>query len=183
MKKGSTNNLMFMSLAIVINFIGCTLALILRLPVYLDSIGTIFAAITMGPVGGCVVGALTALINGFTMDPVSLYFIPTQVILGLMAGIFFNKMQLKGLKATGAVFLMGTVIAMVSSLIVVWVFGGVTSSGSSLIVALLKNLGVDLWVSVFVTQVVTDVLDKFICTALAFAVVRLMPFSLRQKLS
>ncbi|MDO4288004.1 MAG: ECF transporter S component [Eubacterium sp.] len=183
MKLTSTKALIFMALSVVINFIGCFLALVIRVPIYLDSIGTVLAATALGPLGGAVVGALTSLINGITTDPVSLYFMPTQVVLGIMAGIFFGKLELKGAKAAAAVFFMGVVVSILSSFIVALVFGGVTSSSSSLIVAFLKNMGVDLWLAVFVTQIVTDVIDKYVCVGLAFAIARALPMTLRQKFS
>lgn len=172
-----------MSLSVVINFIGCFLSLLTRVPLYLDSVGTILSAIALGPLGGAVVGALTSLINGITTDPVSLYFMPTQIVLGMMAGIFFGKMHLKGIKGAMAILVMGVVVSMLSSLIVAVIFDGVTSSTSSLIVAFLRNRGVDLWTAVFLVQVITDVIDKYVCAGLAFTIARVLPVSLRQKFS
>ena len=49
----ATRVLTVMALCIGINYIGGTIALWLRLPIYLDSIGTIFAGALLGPVPEC----------------------------------------------------------------------------------------------------------------------------------
>lgn len=46
-----------------VNFVGGLTALTLRLPVYLDSIGTILAAIVLGPFYGMLTGFATSVIN------------------------------------------------------------------------------------------------------------------------
>ena len=48
----ATRVLTMMALCIGINYVGGTIALWLRLPVYLDSIGTIFAGALLGPIPG-----------------------------------------------------------------------------------------------------------------------------------
>ncbi len=48
MRKFSTNKLCILALCSVINLIGGQIALLLRLPIYLDSFGTVFAAAVIG---------------------------------------------------------------------------------------------------------------------------------------
>ena len=43
----------------VINILGGTIVLLLRLPVYLDSIGTVLAAALFGPAAGLVPGLIS----------------------------------------------------------------------------------------------------------------------------
>ena len=84
----------------------------------------------------------------------------------MMAGLLFKTSAFRGMKmpfGTAAITLPGT---MVSSFISAYVFGGVTSSGSSIIVQGLKHLGCNLVVSAFVVQIVTEYADRFISAAL-----------------
>jgi len=178
----SASRLAFMAIAIVINIIGCNIALILKLPVYLDSIGTILAAVLIGPVGGMLVGSMTAIVNGLTTDPVSLYFMPVQICIGLMAGVLFKKGAFKGWYSIISIVLIGLVVSMVSAVIVANVFNGVTTSGSSLIVAFLHNSGMNLVTAVFSVQIITDLADKAICFAIVFSIIRIMPPNYKQKI-
>lgn len=75
------------AMAACINVAGGQLALTLRLPVYLDSIGTILAGIWMGPVFGMVPNLVSGVILGLTTDVYSLYFAPVGMVTGFMAGL------------------------------------------------------------------------------------------------
>ena len=68
MRKFSTNKLCLLALCSVINLIGGHIALLFRLPVYLDSLGTVFAAALMGPLSGMIPGIISNLIGGVTTD-------------------------------------------------------------------------------------------------------------------
>ena len=83
MNANRTLKLTTLALCGVINILGGTIALLLRLPVYLDSIGTVLAAALFGPVAGLVPGLISGLISGMTSDVYAFYYIPVQLILGL----------------------------------------------------------------------------------------------------
>ena len=48
----STYKICIVAFAICINLVGGQIALFLKLPIYLDSIGTVFIASTLGPIYG-----------------------------------------------------------------------------------------------------------------------------------
>lgn len=166
MKKSRVMQLSVGAFCIALNIIGAYIALCLKLPVYLDSIGTILAGALLGPWYGMAVAAGGAFISGVTSDVYALYFMSSGMITGMMAGLLFKTSAFRGMKmpfGTAAITLPGT---MVSSVISAYVFGGVTSSGSSIIVQGLKHLGCNLVVSAFVVQIVTEYADRFISVAL-----------------
>lgn len=100
--KRTTNNpkinvriVTMMALCIGINFLGGSIALFLRLPIYLDSIGTIFAGAIGGPIVGLVTGLLSGLLSGITTDIFSLYYSPVQIVTGLLAGFLLKGKLIK----------------------------------------------------------------------------------------
>ena len=97
MKRSNTFKITIMSIAVVINIVGAFIATTLKLPIFIDTIGTFLSAFLFGPVGGMLTGMVTSLINGLTFDPYSLYFIPVQAIIGLMAGICYKKNLFKNI--------------------------------------------------------------------------------------
>lgn len=176
--KNKTKLICFLALCGVINLVGGTLALVLHLPVYLDTIGTILAAAAAGPVYGMIPGCISGLIAFLTTDPFALYYIPVQLVTGAATGLLFSVIsQKKRLLPLGtiAITLPGTIL---SSIITVVIFGGITSSGSSLLVQLLHHLGLNLTISVVVVQFFTDYLDRF----LALTVVLFLRFILPKTL-
>ena len=127
----STYQLCLVAMAVAVNIAGGQIALLLRLPVYLDSIGTILVGAVLGPWMGMIPNLLSGIFMGMTVDVYSLYFAPVGMVTGLMSGLLMGRGPVKGpglfLTALG-VAIPGT---LVSSLINAVLFGGVTSSGSA----------------------------------------------------
>ncbi|MGM0212503.1 ECF transporter S component [Enterococcus sp. AZ109] len=172
--KKHTSQLTIIALAVALNIVLGNLALFLRLPIYLDTVGTILAATLLGPIAGILTGFSSALFTGVTTDLFSLYFAPVQLCVGFMAGILLHNkrtawsLPLKVLLVT----LPGTLIA---SLITVLLFGGITSSGSSMLVQVIHGLGLNQTLSVFLVQIGTDYLDKFLAISLVISAIRALP--------
>lgn len=163
MRRISTQRITLIALFIVVNIVGGHVALLAKLPVYLDTIGTLLGAAFFGPIGGVIVGVLTAMINGFTGDLFSIYFMPSQIVTALMAGFVYQKVKATEIKKIWWLALVISVPAtIVSSIITVILFHGITSSGSSTIVQVLHGLGMNQTLSVFLVQVGTDYLDRII---------------------
>ncbi|WP_273705170.1 ECF transporter S component [Leuconostoc mesenteroides] len=163
MKKLSTQRITLIALFIVINIVGGHIALLAKLPVYLDTIGTLLGSSFFGPVGGVVVGILTALINGTTGDLFSIYYMPSQIVTALVAGLIYRKVSATDVKNIWwSALIISVPATIVSSVITVILFHGITSSGSSTIVQVLHGLGVNQTLSVFLVQIGTDYLDRLI---------------------
>ena len=73
-QKLTAYHLSMIAFSVVLNLIGGQLALLLRLPIYLDSIGTIFSAALLGPFYGMFPSLLSGVILGMTSDIYSLYY-------------------------------------------------------------------------------------------------------------
>ncbi len=186
MKKLNLSGLCFLALAAVLNLVGANLALALRLPIYLDSMGTMLGAALLGPVYGMLPGAVSAILNGCTTDVYAFYYLPVQLATGLLTGLAFRlfrpgsaKDMWRILPASLLISLPGTVI---SSAITALVFGGITSSGSTVLVQLLHGAGLNLTASVCVVQGATDFLDRLISLVLAVLLLFALPQSLRGKI-
>lgn len=180
--KMNTRRIIVSAFCIIINIVGGFLALALRLPIYLDTIGTIFGGIVFGPVWAIVIGLFTGLINGITFDPVSLYYIPVQIIIGLLTGLFFKNHTFIGFKSVLAIILITLAGSVMSSIITTFVFSGITSSGSSYIVQALRLVGLNVFTAVFSTQFLTDLLDKGIAFLVVFLILKVLPKTIVQKL-
>ena len=185
MKKLPSVQLCAIAVLAVVNIIGANLALMLRLPLYLDSIGTMAAGALFGPLWGAVTGAASALLNGVPTDPYALCYLPVQLITGALAGVVFQKIrivqdrQLRLPRLFPAAILVSLPGTVVSASVTAFLFGGITSSGSTILVQFLHGLGWNLTVSVCAVQALTDYLDRFACLALAAVLVRALPAPFR----
>ncbi|WP_250674264.1 ECF transporter S component [Paraclostridium ghonii] len=181
-KQLSTNQVTIIALGVSLNVIGAFIALTLRLPIYLDSIGTILIACILGPRYAVLTGVLGSLASGMTFDIYSLFFMPVQISTGLISGLMFKKDFLKGEKIFTGVMAFSVPTSILSAIIAAFVFGGVTSSGSSYIVQMLSVFGINKVVGVFLTQVLTDYADKFIAVLIVNYAVSLVPSNIINKL-
>ncbi|HEO0347150.1 TPA: ECF transporter S component [Streptococcus agalactiae] len=173
MTKSPDRLISFISIAIAINLVGANLALFLRLPIYLDTIGTLLIAVILGPWYAASTAFLSALINWMTTDIFSLYYSPVAIVVAIITGILIkrNCKPSSLLWKSLIISLPGTIIA---SVITVILFKGITSSGSSIIAQFLHGIGLDMTSSLILVQVGTDYMDRLISLILVFSTITLL---------
>ena len=178
--KITVHKITLIALAIVINIVGSYIALGLHLPIYLDSMGTIMTAILLGPFYGLFPGVLSALITGMTSDIYALYYMPVGIVLGVVTGFVFQKNKSNKLFVKS--FCISVPASLISACITATVFGGITSSGSTMLVQLLAKTPVGLTLSCLIVQFFTDYFDRLLSLWLGFSVIKKLPDSLTNKL-
>lgn len=241
----TTRVIVLMPVAIAINIVlGYTVQTVLKLPIYLDSIGTIFVGVLAGPLAGALTGALSNLIwqyapviGGGTIGPFAI----TAAVIGFLAGIWgylgvyrprpaggtrlmigaliaaalavlvvlplinnpiyldpeqggfatwavpaaiviaivmavvvasfiFLRRDLAGLWVAITGIITGVVAALVSAPISAILFGGVTGSGTDLIVAALRQGGADVLQASLGQGFFSDPIDKLITSFVVFII-------------
>ncbi|HYN64476.1 MAG TPA: hypothetical protein VES36_07725, partial [Candidatus Limnocylindrales bacterium] len=89
----TTRTYLLMAVGIALNIIlGQTVASALKIPIYLDSIGTILVGVLCGPVAGALTGALGNVLWSYVIPPPFQYqpaaaFAITAVAIGVIAGL------------------------------------------------------------------------------------------------
>lgn len=172
----NTQTWVLIPIAIAINIVVGQIVLLLKLPVYLDSIGTVLVAVLCGPWAGALTGALSNIIWGIAIDPGALPWWPVAFFIGYVAGRMaewgFFKSWWK-VVVTG--FAIALTAAIVGTPIGVYLFGGITASGSSFITAYLLETGRGIWQSVFSTNFLVEPIDKITTAMVAFAIILGLP--------
>ena len=92
----TTAVLTLMTVAIAINIAVGSIAVALRLPIYLDSIGTVLVGALAGPWAGALTGILSNLIWSILpipggAGPIAAFFAPVAGVIGLMAGFWASR--------------------------------------------------------------------------------------------
>lgn len=165
---------------VALNIVGGYIAQALRLPVYLDMIGTAISAIVLGPWWGALVGVLTnggsALISG----PVSIPFAIVNVVGALIWGYGVRSWKLG--RTVPRFFLLNVIVAIactiVAAPIIVMVFGGATGNGADALTGTFLAVGQNLVTSVFSSNILTSLADKIIGGFVALAIIEALPKSL-----
>lgn len=164
--KKKTKIQMVMTIGITLNVIGALIAMTFSIPFYMDSIGTILVAGLLGPKYAMLTGVLGSLTSGFTFDIYSFYYAPVQLMTGFFSGILYHTTWLQGKKTPIGSLLVGIPTSIASAMITAYLFGGLTAGSSSAFVFLFHNLGLNLVVSIFVVQILTDYTDKLLAVYL-----------------
>src|SRR5262249_47309063 len=94
MPRSATRTLVLMPVAIALNIaLGSTVQQALKLPIYLDSVGTVLTGVLAGPIAGLATGALTTIIWPYVLPPplqapTAGPFAVTAAVIGLLAGFW-----------------------------------------------------------------------------------------------
>ena len=149
-----------------INYLGKLFASVLKLPLWLDSIGTCIGAVLGGP----ICGAANNLIYGFTTgDSITLVYALTSLGIGVAVGIMARLGRMK--KLSGAVLtacVAGFVAVLISTPLNIVFWGGTTGN--------LWGDEVFAWsLGSFLDEVIVDVPDKLITLLIVFAIIKGLP--------
>ena len=172
----STAALVLIPVAVGINYIGKLIASVLKLPLWLDSIGTVLAAMLGGPIVGALSGAINNIIYGFT-DPISFVYAITNVAIGLTAGILFYKGYISSWgKAVVAGIIIGLVATVISTPLNIGFWGGQTGNvwGDALFAVVLANTE-STWLASVLDEIVVDVPDKLLVVLVSYGIFKGLP--------
>lgn len=119
----TTRVIVLIPVAIAINIVlGYTVQTVLKLPIYLDSIGTIFVGVLAGPIAGALTGILSNLIwqyapviGGGTIGPFAI----TAGVIGFLAGIWGYLGVFRPRPATGSQLALSAIVAAALAIVVV----------------------------------------------------------------
>lgn len=161
-----------------INYLGKLFASVLKLPLWLDSIGTCIGAVLGGPIIGGICGAANNLIYGFTTgDSITLVYALTSLGIGVAVGIMARLGRMK--KLSGAVLtacVAGFVAVLISTPLNILFWGGTTGNlWGDAVFAWSQAFGLPVALGSFLDEVIVDVPDKLITLLIVFAIIKGLP--------
>lgn len=173
----STASLVLIPAAVGVNYTGKLFASMLKLPLWLDSVGTVLASMLGGPVIGAFAGLVNNAVYGLTADPVSFIYGITSIVIGLVSGVAARKGFIDSLPKA---FLTGVIVAgaaaVVSTPINVIFWGGQTGNiwGDTLFAIILRS-GRSVWLASFLDEIVVDLPDKIAVVLISCVLYKNLP--------
>jgi energy-coupling factor transport system substrate-specific component len=173
----STITWVMIPVAIAINIAVGQLVYTLKIPLYLDSIGTVLVGVLAGPWAGALTGLLSNLIWGLTgLNVTYAPFAGAAAVIGLLAGLFGEALWMRSWwKSILAGVITGLVAAIISAPIAAYVWGGVTGSGTDILVAAFRQAGLDVMGASMAQGVSSDPLDKAISFFIVWLIIQALP--------
>jgi len=170
-KDFNTMTWVLIPVAIAINVVMGQIVSLLRLPVYLDSIGTMLVAAICGPWAGALTGALANTVWGLAINPDALPWWPVALLIGLVTGYCAKGGLFKSWwKVVVTGFLVALTAALSSVPISFLIYGGITAGGTGLLTAFLVESGRGMVQAVFASSFLVEPVDKITTAMLAFAI-------------
>ena len=161
-----------------INYLGKLFASFLKLPLWLDSIGTCIGACLGGPVIGAICGAANNLIYGLTTgDNITLIYALTSLGIGLVVGImarlgFMKSFPKALLTACGG----GLAAVVVSTPLNILFWGGTTGNvWGDAVFAATQAAKLPLALGSLLDEIVVDVPDKLITLIIVYLILKGLP--------
>ncbi|MCI9212139.1 MAG: ECF transporter S component [Ruminococcus sp.] len=173
----STKSLVLIPIAVGINLIGGTLCSALKLPLFLDMIGTIVIACLSGPWVSALCGLLTNVFLALVANPVYLSYSVVSILCGLVTGYMVKAGLFKKIWGAVLTWLACTLTNVATaSTITICVYGGATGvTGSSVLTATLIAATKDIVTSVLSSAMIENLVDKGIAFLIAFIIVKKIP--------
>ncbi|MBF9314306.1 ECF transporter S component [Bifidobacteriaceae bacterium NR002] len=175
--KLTTASLVLIPAAIGINYVAKLFASMLKLPLWLGTLGTCISACLAGPVVGGIAGFLTNIVYGLTIDPISTVYSITAAAIGVSVGI---AARLKYMSKWHHILITSLIVAAIAIIIstplnmIYW--GGTTGNvwGDAVFAA----MGSKGFFASFVDELVVDIPDKIVVLFLAAGIYKVLPKSL-----
>ena len=173
----TTSSLVLIPIAVGINLLGNFIASTLKLPFYLDLIGTTIAGAIGGGLIAVAVAVLSSVFQGLFINPIYFPFMIVSVANALIIGYcakkgFFGSVK----KAVIPWALIVVVSTIVASFVSIAVFGGVTgATGSSVLTATFMAATENIWKSVVSSTIIVESADKAIAVLVSVVVLRKIP--------
>jgi energy-coupling factor transport system substrate-specific component len=188
----TTPRLIAIALCAALNFAVGAVVYLVKLPIYMESIGTILCAMLIFPdrwaafVCALIAGLASVAVIGLLVNPFLPWFSLTVLAIALISafvtatgdGVYRARPpQLLAFVVRVVLFgvLTGVVAAIVSAPVVAYLFGGVTGSGSAFLVAFFLKTGETLMRSVLWSGLTADPIDKVLQVLIAALLFRATP--------
>ena len=148
-------------IGILFNFAGKWIAVILRAPLWLDSIGTVFCACLFGPATGCLVGLLGFFLFSL-LFPANLLYALSCIPISICASILYKKISFYDIFQLISAGIL-TALASIISLFLINIFSGngiIENFWGDSLVSMLQQNGSKTYISLFIGYAFVDIPDK-----------------------
>lgn len=176
-EKFTTASLVLIPICVGINLIGNFIASTLKLPVYLDLIGTTIAGAIGGGFVAIAVAAISSIFQGLFINPIYFPFMVVSIINAAIIGYAAKKGCFSDMKKAIVPWVLVVIASTItSSFVSIFVFGGITgATGSSVVTASLMAATDNVIKAVVSSTILIELLDKAIAIFVSVIVLKKVP--------
>lgn len=178
LKKPNWAEIALILVCLGVNLLGAKAVVLLRpVPLFLDSVGTVAAAVLGGYIPGILVGFLSNYINSAS-DPITLYYGICSILFALYTAWFAGRGGFRSVWRTALAALVLALIGGGLGSVLTWLlYGNDIGTGISAPLAwfIYTNTPLSKFFAQLSADLVIDVLDKLVTVYLIFGLLKLLP--------
>ncbi|MDO4805054.1 MAG: HD domain-containing protein, partial [Lachnospiraceae bacterium] len=183
MKKRQLPYILLCAIGIIVNYAGALLATRLRLPIYLDTMGTIGVSAIGGLLPGITVGFLTNVFNSF-VDQSNIYYALVNVVLAVCTSFLASRGSFKHFRRWPLIIVLLGVVSGVLGGTLEWSmnYGALGDGASGVMAQKVIAEGVPgTFFPLIIVNIFLNLVDKAITILVVFPVLSLLPKSVEER--
>lgn len=156
------------AMCVVVNLVLGTVVQSLQIPlIFLDTLGTMIAAVTGGPWLGALVGGATNVVQGILTNPKDIPFGLVNVAVGLTVGFMARRFKFSLPVAVLTGLMLSVICPLIGTPIAVLLYGGLTGGGTDLLFMWLQKTGQSVFAAAFLPRIAGNLVDKVASAVIA----------------
>ena len=169
----NTLAIVLIPVCIAIDYAGHVVASTLKLPLFLDSIGTVLGGLLAGPWVGGIAGLITNFISSGTVDPTAAPYSIISLAIGFAAGIAGYYGWHKSWPGRVALYVFIVLVASIGSTpINIHLYAGQSGTpfGDTVVYTGVIKAGLPSWLAAYLDEASGDIPDKLITVVVAILI-------------
>ena len=178
----NTLAIVLIPVCIAIDWAGHVVASTLKLPLFLDSIGTVLGGLLAGPWVGGIAGLITNFISSGTVDPTAAPYSIISLAIGFAAGIAGYYGWHKSWPGRVALYVLIVLVASIGSTpINIHLYAGQSGTpfGDLTVYPAIIKAGMPSWLAAYLDEATGDIPDKLITVVVAILIYFGLPMRYR----
>ncbi len=174
LSKKDLKTILFAFSCITLNLAGKFFADAFKLPLWLDSLGTVLAAYKFGSLSGSIVGVTMNVVYSIS-DPISYIYSITSIAISIVVGVTARQKWFDSLFRTMSASVLVTVFSIVFSVPLNWIYskgmtGNIWGDG---VIKYLEEQGFPVFLSAVAGQFYIDFFDKVVTLLLLYLILKI----------
>ena len=171
-----TKQLTFSSICVVINIALGMIMSILSIPmVFLDTVGTIFGSVVLGPFYGALIGGCTNLVLGVLKGPNEIPYALVNIAIGIFIGYTVKKNNFTLKIALISGILLAIIAPLIGTPITILFFGGLSGTGFDFLIGFLIKSGESIFTATFIPRIISNIIDKPLSCLIVYFLIKKLP--------
>ncbi|GGC75209.1 membrane protein [Thalassobacillus devorans] len=176
MKKNSSFVVAMIPAGIALNWVANSIVEMLKLPLFLNNIGTVLNAIVLGPLWGGATALMTNVILALIVRWTYIPFALVGILVAFLSYFFYKKGWFKkGWKVVVSGAFTGIVASALATVVSVYVFGGFSGHTVDVLTAGLIASGQQIFNAAFIANIPGTVADKVLTFWIVWMILKIFP--------